>query len=191
MATATLQTPPSVIGDDELYEVIDGQRVRTRPMGIFAVWIASDLHTYLNHFARTHQLGRAVAEGLFHLPAPVSRDRRPDIAYVSYDQWPKTRSVPRRDNAWDVVPNLATEVVSLNDVVEELDEKIDEYFRVGVQIVWVVRPMQSMIHVYTSPTQITVLTKADTLDGGAVVPGFRLPLAELFSEGEAESNGTS
>ena len=186
MSTATLQAGSAStidrIGDDELYEVIDGQRVRTPAMGVFAVWIASELHGRLTYFARTKEIGRAITEALFHLPAPINRDRRPDVAFVSYERWAKDRLIPRTDNTWDVVPNLAVEVVSPTDSAEELELKVAEYFRAGVQLVWVVYPMQSKIHVYQAPTQIGVLTNADTLDGGSVVPGFRLALAGLFTE---------
>ena len=187
MSTATLEQPASsqniaVVGDDELYEVVDGVRVRTPPMGFFAVWIASDLHAYLAPFARTHNLGRAITEALFHMPAPINRDRRPDVAFVSYQRWAKNRPLRQVGNAWDVVPNLATEVVSPSDSAEELEVKIGEYFHAGVELVWVVYPMQSKIHVYHSPEKITVLTRAHVLDGGEVVPGFRLALAELFTQ---------
>jgi Uma2 family endonuclease len=191
MSTATLQSPASDVMDGELYEVIDGKRVRTPPMAAIAVWTAFELARHLGNFAVAN-LGRAVTEMLFHLPSPIDRDRRPDVAFVSYQRWAKDRPVPRKGNAWDVVPNLATEVVSPTDSAEELDDKIAEYFRAGVQLVWVVYPMQSKIHVYSSPTQITVLTRNDVLDGGTVVPGFKLPLAELFTEateGSAANGG--
>ena len=73
-------------------------------------------------------------------------------------------------------------MVSPTDSVEELEQKIAEYFRAGVQLVWVVHPTRSKIHVYQSPTQITVLLKTDVLDGGTVMPGFQLDLAQLFTE---------
>src|SRR5688500_6606829 len=108
MSTATLAKPmvePIPIGDDELYEVVDGKRIRTPPMGIYAVWLATRMYRYLGVFAETHDLGHGVIEGLFHLPAPINRDRRPDMAFVSYARWPKARSIPLFDNAWNVVPN--------------------------------------------------------------------------------------
>lgn len=185
MTIATIET---VVTDDDLYEVIDGIRVRKAPVGIFAVWITSDLFSHLAPFARSAKLGRAVSEALFHMPAPIDRDRRPDLAFVSYDRWAKNRPIPRKSNAWDIVPNLAVEVVSPTDAAEDLDENISEYFHAGVQLVWVVYPQQSKIYVYQSPTQISVLGKNEMLEGGTVLPGFRLPLAELFSE-PAETNG--
>jgi Uma2 family endonuclease len=191
MSTATLQEPASDVMDDELYEVIDGKRVRTPPMAAIAVWTAFELARHLGNFA-VASIGRAVTEMLFHLPAPIDRDRRPDVAFVSYQRWAKNRSVPSTGNAWDVVPNVATEVVSPTDSIDELEQKIAEYFRAGVQLVWVVHPTRSKIHVYESPTQITVLSRGEVLDGGAVVPGFKLPLAELFTEAaeaHAATNG--
>jgi Uma2 family endonuclease len=183
MSTATLPDPAatSVVGDDELYEIIDGKRVRTPPLAALSVWIASELHSHLSSFVRTHNLGRSIIEAIFHLPAPIDRGRRPDVAFVSYQRWAKNRAVPNYD-PWDVVPNVATEVVSPNDRVDELEEKLAEYFRAGVELVWVVHPRFSKIEVYQSPTQITVLLRGDALDGGTVIPGFSLPLADLFAD---------
>jgi Uma2 family endonuclease len=188
MSTATLQEPISLVTDEDLYEVIDGIRVRTPPMAASATWTAFELARHLANFAIAN-LGRAMTEMLFHLPAPINRDRRPDVAFVSYQRWAKSLQVPTTGNAWNVVPNLTTEVVSPTDNVEDLDDKIAEYFRAGVQLVWVVYPTKSKIHVYSTPTQITVLTRADVLDGGTVVPGFRLPLADLFTETTDVTNG--
>src|SRR5947209_16011977 len=116
MNATVLEQPASAsailsVGDDELYEIIDGQRVRTPPMGVFAVWIASRLARFLGNFAEEN-LGRTITEALFHLPTPVERDRRPDVAVVSYERWAKDRPMPATANAWDVVPNLAIEFVS-------------------------------------------------------------------------------
>jgi Uma2 family endonuclease len=190
MSTATVQEPvPNLakasVGDDELYEIIDGKRVGLPPMGIFAAWLATRLAGSLDLHARAHNLGWVVSDGLFHLPAALNRDRRPDVALVPYERWPKNRPISPLDNAWDVVPALAVEVVSPTDIAEQLQEKIAEYFRAGVQLVWVVYPQQRQVHVYESLAKIHGLSRTDELDGGAVLPGFRLPLTELFLESAA------
>jgi Uma2 family endonuclease len=191
MSIAVIEEPASIADvDQDRYEIIDGQRVGLPPMAIYSAWLATLLIQNLAPFAKTHNLGRAVCEGLFHLPSPINRDRRPDLAFVSFARWAKSRSVPRTDNAWDVVPNLTTEVVSPTDGAGDLTEKIHEYFRAGVELVWVIYPLQNEVYVYSSPTQIAVLTRTDVLDGGTVVPGFRLPLAELFAE-PAENGAVS
>jgi Uma2 family endonuclease len=127
-------------------------------------------------------VGQAVTEVLFHLPLPKERDRRPDAAFVNFQRWAKGRPMPGKENAWHVVPNLAVEVVSPHDFAEELLEKIEEYFRAGVQLVWVVYPRQQLVHVYESINQIRVVTRTGELDGGVVLPDFRLPLPEIFRE---------
>ena len=187
MSTAILTEPaeaeiPRLKG--ELYEVIDGERVELPPMAILSIWFASLLHEHLAAYARAKKLGRVLSEALFHLPAPVLRDRRPDVAFVSYERW--GQKVPRERNAWDVVPNLNVEVVSPTDGAEELETKINEYQRVGVDLVWVIYPLTGKVYVHESPTQVRILTPTDVLDGGKVLPGFRLQLAELFAEVEAD-----
>jgi Uma2 family endonuclease len=122
------------------------------------------------------------------LPLVEDRSRRPDAAFVSFKRWAKNRPLPRDADAWDVVPDLTVEVVSPTDVAEQLQEKIDEYFRAGVSLVWVVYPLRSQVYVYQSPTQVRILTAADELDGGALLPDFRLSLSELFSA--SVENGT-
>ena len=152
-------------------------------MGAYDVWLATRLTEYLGRFAGQHRLGRGVQEMLFDLGATIQRKRRPDVAFVAYERWPQQQRVPRAE-AWEVVPNLAVEVVSRTDRAEDLMDKVAEYFRAGVECVWVVFPAQEQIHIYESPTRVRILTRADVLDGDPVLPHFRLPVAALFDEGE-------
>ena len=151
-------------------------------MSAYAVRVAFNLARRLANFAESKNLGEAVGEVLFHLPLERKRIRRPDAAFVSYQRWPKDRPMPLAGNAWDVAPDLAVEVISPTDLIEEVMDKIAEYFQAGVRLVWVVYPRLRMIQVYESPTRISILTSADELDGGNVLPGFRTPVAALFPE---------
>jgi Uma2 family endonuclease len=173
---------PEGTADEALYEIIDGQRVELPPMSTYATWVASSLHGELFVFTQTHPIGRPFCEMLFRLPLNGSRNRRPDVALVTYERWPKNRPLPAADSAWEVVPDLAVEVTSPNDFADEIMQKVMEYFHAGVRLVWVVYPKQRLVQVYESPTQVRGLTHADELDGGAVLPGLRLPLANLFPE---------
>src|SRR5260370_14581096 len=96
--------------DDRLYEIVNGERVE-KLMGFRECLIASDLGSDLSHYARTGQLGRVCIEAMFCLDAAHALERRPDVAFVSYQRWPKKRRLPRT-NAAPVVPDLAVEVVS-------------------------------------------------------------------------------
>lgn len=171
----------SASGDDTLYEVVNGVRMELPPMGAFQTNLATILVTYLCHFGRKNKLGRAVAEMLFLLDRANNLQRRPDVAFVSYQAWPRNQRVPDTA-AWEIVPGLTVEVVSPSNLADEVVVKVGEYFRAGVQLVWVVFPIEEQVYVYTSPTEVRVLTRNDELDGGAVVPEFRLPVSTLFDE---------
>src|SRR5262249_53785841 len=132
--------------DDGRYEIIDGRRVELPPMSIFAARVGSQIGAKIDHFAEANDLGVMVVEGLFRLRLPQERNRRPDVAFVSYQRWPKDRPVPEEANAWDVVPDLAVEVVSPTDIAEDLMEKIGEYFQANVRLVWLVYPRQRIVH---------------------------------------------
>ena len=172
--------------DDILYEVVDNKVVELGPMGAHEIWLATELVVYLRNFARQHQLGRAVQEMLFDFTAMVQRKRRPDVAFVSYERWPQQRPVPHAE-AWEVVPNLVVEVISPSDKGNDILDKVAEYFRMGVECVWVIFIFQKLVYSYESPTQVRILTHVDELYGEPVWPHFRLPLAALFEDiGAAE-----
>ena len=176
-----------LLADDMLYEVVDDQIVELGPMGAHEIWLATELVIHLGTFLRQHQLGRAVQEMLFDFTAMVQRKRRPDAAFVSYERWPRQRQVPHTE-AWEVVPNLVVEVISPSDKGDDILDKVAEYFRIGVECVWVIFTSQKQVYIYTSPTQVRILTRADELYGEPVLPHFRLPLAALFEDiEEAES----
>jgi Uma2 family endonuclease len=174
-----VQTPD----EDVLYEVVDDQVVELAPMGAYEVRLATLLTARIETFAQQHQLGRAMQEMLFDLTIATGRRRRPDVAFVSFDRWPLTRRIPRTE-AWEVVPNLAVEVVSRTDSVDSIVDKIAEYFHAGVERVWVVFPSQEQVYVYDSPSSVRILVRTDELSGDPILPHFRLPLVELFEDAE-------
>lgn len=182
-STTALDAPTTTNGPtDTLFEVIDGEVRELPPMGVYEVWIASELVRLLGNFAEEQDLGRVASEMLFDLRPHVERSRRPDVAFVSFERWPRDRRVPRGEHAWQVVPDLAVEVVSPNDRAVELLVKIQEYFRSGVRLVWVLDPEQGHMCVSDSPTSSRILIAGQDLDGGDVLPGFRLPLSRLLDE---------
>jgi Uma2 family endonuclease len=175
------QKAESLVNGDSLYEVVHGQCVELPPMGVYETNLASEIVVLLGTYGKTTGLGRAVCEMLFILNAGLGLKRRPDVAFVSYERWPRNRRVPRAE-AWDVVPDLAVEVVSPSNTAEEILAKIREYFQAGCLRVWVVYSVEEQVYVYQSPTQPRVLTRKDDLEGEDFLPGFRLPLADLFEE---------
>jgi Uma2 family endonuclease len=81
---------------------------------------------------------------------------------------------------WPFAPDLAVEILSPTDLHEKVSGKIREYFAAGVRQVWLISPEYKTVTIYQSPTQVSILTEADELISGEIVPGFRCRLRELF-----------
>jgi Uma2 family endonuclease len=175
------------VGTDELlYEIVNGERRELPPMSAYESLIATVLTTLLGGFVRANNLGRPATETLFLIDRANRLQRRPDVAFISYQRWARNRPIPRT-NAWEVVPDLMVEVISPTDLAVEVVAKVREYFQAGAQLVWVVFPAEQLVYVHSSPVRIQVLTREEELDGGSVVPGFRLPVAALFEDETVES----
>jgi Uma2 family endonuclease len=184
-AESMTPVPPSTaiaptIPDDMLYEVVDGQ-ILEKNMGSRENEIATILGGYLFQFARANRLGRALVEFVFRIIVEENMQRRPDVAFVSHARWPYNRRVPNVP-VWDMVPDLAIEVISPSDMMSAVLRKVHDYFKAGVSRVWVVYPEQAEVYIYSSPKQIEVVGVGQELDGGDLLPGFRLPVAVLFED---------
>src|SRR5262249_6063427 len=112
----------------KFYEVVDGQVLQNPPMGARESVLAAFLGGLMGPMAWLNGLGRVVTETLFLLDRARNLRRRPDLAFVSDQRWPLKRRIPRTE-AWDVVPDLAVEVISETSSADRVAIKIDEYFR--------------------------------------------------------------
>src|SRR5262249_53465558 len=81
----------------------------------------------------------------------------------------------------DLVPKLAVEVLSAGNTKKEMARKLRDYFVAGVELVWVIDPAKRQGKIYTAPDEFHLVTEHEAMDGGDVLPGFRLPLSELFA----------
>lgn len=171
----------------KLYEVVDGEIVENPSMGARESVLANDLKDLMGPFARLHQLGRVVVEILFLLNLARGLKRRPDLAFVSTRRWPLKRPILPTE-CWEVVPDLVAEFISETNSASQVDKKIDEYFQAGVAAVWVVYPETRKVYVFDSRTQVRILAVGDELEGGAIVPGFRIAVSELFDAGAEGSD---
>ena len=181
--TAILERPirPD-IGDERLYEVVYGQ-LKEKTVGTRQNLIASRIDRLIGRFDPEEQLGHPVIENLFVLDAASDLKRRPDFAFVARQQW---SGLPPDTNAWDVVPDWMVEITSPSNSADEVIEKVDEYFRAGTRLVWVIYPNSQRVYVYTSPTGVTIYETSDELTAEPVLPAFRLQTGALF-EGIAVS----
>ena len=118
---------------------------------------------------------------MFRLNIEKDLQRRPDVAFISNARWPFNRRAPKVA-IWEMVPDLAIEVISESNTAYEVHKKIHDYFHAGVTCVWVVYPEEAEVYVYSTPKQVQVLGVGQELDGGDLIPGFRLPVAILFED---------
>jgi Uma2 family endonuclease len=170
---------PFLSHPDARDEIVDGQVVELPEMGIKSETLASWIDFVIQCFLLDHPIGRSLVEGSFILDPESGLMRRPDVAFVSFDRWPADRDLPD-EGGWQVVPELAIEVIRSNDLQTAIRSKVQEYFARGVQLVWLADPIHREVSIFTTPTRVHILTEADTLDGGDVLPGFSVPVARLF-----------
>lgn len=180
MVTDTLASPTvSVNGtaDDGLFEILDGARA-DKFMGARELCLANRLALEMWNSLGADPTGEVFVEMLFRLKPGSKRARRPDVAFVPYVLWPD-RDVPE-DEAWEVVPPLAVEIVSRTNTAETVLAKIQEYFESGVQLVWVCYSKQRVVHVYKDAKTIQVLSVSDFLECPEVLPGFKISVGDLL-----------
>ena len=131
-----------------------------------------------NHVAR-QRLGVVLgADTGFVLSRNPDSVRAPDVAFVAAARIPAA-GLPVK--FWEGAPDLAVEVVSPGDTLEEVEEKVDDYLDAGTRMVLVVNPKRRTVTVHRPGAQPLILRHADTIDGADVVPGLSLPVAEVFA----------
>jgi Uma2 family endonuclease len=161
-----------------LCELVEGVLVE-KVMGFTESALTVFLASLLNAFVIPHNLGLVTGpDGAMEMMADLVRI--PDAAFTRWERMPgrkcPTAPIPR------LAPDLAVEVLSRSNTPGEMAVKRQDYFSAGVELVWEIDPDTRIIAVYTSATDVTTLAETDTLDGGSVLPGFTLPLRNLFAE---------
>jgi len=161
---------------DEPWELWQGE-LRTVPSaGGEASGIAMIIGSILVGFAR--KLGWITgADGTYVLSRNPDTTVVPDVAFTRWDRLPDGKA-PRK--YIPVAPDLAVEVQSPSDEPGDMAEKRRLYVRFGVPLVWWIDPVKRTATVYPLGREPFVLTETDVLDGGEVLPGLRIPVAEIF-----------
>jgi Uma2 family endonuclease len=160
-----------------LHELVKGELV-TMPLpgeehGAVIMNIAAPLAQYV----KLNDLGVVYAETGFQIERNPDTVLGPDTAFVRKDHVEKVGiSKGYRLGA----PDLVVEVISPSDNMKKVEQKVQRWLSAGARIVWAVDPKTRTVKVYEGSDLVTVLGEADDLTGSTVVPGFRLPVAEVF-----------
>lgn len=178
MATTKLWTIADVerLPDDGFrYALIRGELYRMpQPQGRHGLVVLA-IGSPLFMFVREHSLGRVYDQSGFVLERGPDTFFGPDLAFVRRER------LPADLDAWpELAPDLVVEVVSPSQSGPSIEEKVALYLAVGVLLVWVVDPRRRTVHVCRADGSDVLLTEQDELDGEDVLPGFGLPVAQLF-----------
>ena len=154
---------------NRLLELINGE-VREKMPTEEDGYMAGYMITAINNFALPKRLGIA----------GVRNSRLPDVAFNKGKRSiVKQGSVPK-------MPDLAIEIKSPDDTIQEMRDTAAYYLANGSRLVWLVYPNYRLIEVYRLGADIQILGEEDTLTGGDVLPGFELPVREVFADPLAE-----
>lgn len=173
-----------VAGIPKRYEVVDGRVVAKPYLYVHTSFLRSDLMMRIYDAIGEDRAGILIYSALFRLRSNECL-RRPDLAFISAERWPPRKRPPDAE-AWDVVPDLVAEFVGPRDRVAGSLQRVHDYFAAGVRLVWIFTPDHRQVYVYRSPKAVQILDRTDILDGGDVLPDFRVALADLF---ETEADG--
>ena len=165
--------------DGYRYELVKGEVRKMTPEGFGHGVIVANLTAPLLQHVKSHGLGVVCgAETGFKLASDPDTVRAPDIAFVRRE---RIRASGRPTGFWPGPPDLAVEVLSPSDTISEVDETMAAWLSAGAAAVWVVNPQHRTVTIHRTGSAARTLSEAEALDAGDIVPGFRLPVGELFA----------
>jgi Uma2 family endonuclease len=166
--------------DGQHYEIVNGELIDMGNSGALHGYIAIILSSALFAVVMAQKLG-ALFDSSTAFKMKNGNKRSPDISFFAKERLQELDHLPI--GFLDGAPDLAIEILSPTNTIEEIDSKLAEYFENGARLVWVINPNQHHVLVYRSAQEPDRLLKsADFLDGEEVVPGFTLPVADLFQK---------
>ncbi len=166
--------------DGHRYEIVNGELVDMGSSGALHGYVCSLLVAALASYVLPKKLGVILdSSTVFKLKS--GNRRSPDISFFAKERLQGMTELPT--GFLNGAPDLAVEVLSPGNTVEEIHDKLVEYFENGTRLAWIIHPSEHYVLVYRSAHEPDRLLKsADSLDGEDVVLGFTLPVAELFQK---------
>lgn len=163
---------------DRLFELRRGEVIEMsrpkRPHGIVTSNIATELTLYARQVRKGYVLSNDTGVVLEETPGTVVG---PDVAYCIE----QVKAYDEVEPTWvEVPPVLAVEVLSPSDKMSQVNEKVADYIKAGVKVVWLADPELKSLTVYRPASHHIVLKSADELTGGDDLPGFMCKVADFF-----------
>ena len=166
--------------DGHHYEIINGELIDMGNSGALHGYVCSLALAALAGYILPRKLG-VILDSSTAFKMKNGNKRSPDIAFFAKERLQGIAVLP--SGYLEGAPDLAVEVLSPGNTVEEIEDKLTEYFENGSRLVWVIHPTQHYVLVYRSAQEPDRLLKGkDSLDGEEVIPGFTLAIADLFQK---------
>ena len=159
-------------------ELVRGALIAMNPAGFEHGRVVSRINSRIETFVDQHRLGITTgAETGFFIEQDPDTVRAPDVGFVRGDRVPKdtVRGFFRG------APDLAVEVLSPDDRAGEVLAKVQMWLAAGCRLVWVVDPQTQSVTAYDERQSVQMLSADSQLDGGEVLPGFSVSVAEIFA----------
>lgn len=170
---ARMPDPP----DDGKQELVRGVIVTMLPPGFRHGACQSNVAFLLQTYARSNRNGRVTVESGLQTEFDPDTVRGPDVAFWGIERLPLDRTPEVYP---DVAADLCVEILSPSDTPRGMQEKVREYLKRGVRLVWVVDPEARTATIYRQPGDGHLLWDDATLTGEDVLPGFQCRVAEFF-----------
>ncbi|MEW6277150.1 MAG: Uma2 family endonuclease [Candidatus Eremiobacterota bacterium] len=165
--------------EQDRFELVRGELVAMPPPpGGKHGLLTGQVYRILDRYASDRNLGWVLLECGFYLSRDPDTVRAPDVMYYARDRLPE---VP--EGYLECPPDLAVEIASPSQSSTYLEEKVQDYLSAGVRLVWVLYPRTRTVHGYFPGGRAQVLYASDVLTGEDVLPGFSLPVSQLFLDG--------
>jgi len=162
-----------------LFELINGEvreKMPTQQHGL----IASNINVAFALYAKQYKTGRPGVEVRHQMPRDIRNSRLPDVSFTC------TRTALVEQGSVSGMPDVAVEIKSPDDTINEMRDTAAYYLANGSRLVWLVYPNYRLIEVYRPDTDVEILGEEEILTGGDVLPGFELSVREVFSDPLAE-----
>ncbi len=173
---ATVQDLLNLVETDYRYDLIRGELVEMAPAGGAHGEIAAGIIGRLWVHTTANDLGRVyTSETGFVFSHHPDTVLAPDAAFIRSDRVPD-----RKSGFYEIAPDLVVEVLSPGDSARYVADKVMEYLDAGVRVIWIVDPPRRAVTVYRQDRSARILTSADELDGGDVLPGLSISVAAIF-----------
>lgn len=164
--------------DGMRHELIRGELTTMTHPGAEHGRVAATTGALLFNHTRKTGCGVTMGEAGFVLARDPDTVRAPDTAFISKD---RAEAIGRTPKYWPEAPALAVEVISPNDTYREVHDKALEWLAAGSRMVLVLDPPKRTATVYRGQGEAHLHSAGDTLDLSDAVPGFNVPVADLFA----------